>query len=261
MRPVLVLLLLFAPMFIFANTFTVISNADAGAGTLREAVSLAGANGVNVYDTILFNLPDQTVGGRTIFLNSSLELSSKLIIDGSSQTGIKFGVSDAKIKLSCKDSIDFTFIKFANSNNVHIFGLYISGKNISSYMSFDRQVTGVDFKNSDSIYLGAPGKGNYLNGVRYGFFSDYDSSRYVVIRSNVLGLNDAGDVDSYLDRRKYNGASIHFQNVRDIVIGGPSVADRNYITGSEAFSISSTKQYNNGYLILQSFRLKAKRAK
>jgi gliding motility-associated-like protein len=251
MRQVFVLLLLFAPMFVLANTFTVVSNADAGAGTLRDVVSLAQANGANAYDTILFNIPDQSAAGRTIFLNTTLTLSSKLIIDGSSQSGVKFGVSDAKIKLVCKDSIDFTFIKLSNSNNVHIYGLYISGKNISSYMSFDRTVTGVDFKNCDSVYLGAAGKGNYLNGLRYGFFSDYDSSRYVVIRSNVLGLNDAGDVDPSYDRRKYNATSIYFQNVRDIVIGGPSAADRNYITGSEAFSISSTKQYNNGYVRME----------
>ena len=39
----------------FADTFTVTSNADSGPGTLREAITMANANGTAVADVINFN--------------------------------------------------------------------------------------------------------------------------------------------------------------------------------------------------------------
>jgi gliding motility-associated-like protein len=251
MNKVFVLSLLLLPLSVFSNTFIVTSNADAGAGTLREAINLAKANGTTFYDTIAFNIVDQSPAGRTISLASTLPaLSSKLVIDGSAQPGSKFGMSDAKIRLTCPDNINFTFITFSNCANVHIYGLHISGKQNPSNLYSYYTVTGIDFKNSDSVYLGKAGKGNYLNGLRYGFFSASDSSNYLRVQANVLGLNDFGEVDQ-LDKSKYNACSMSFENVRNILIGGPAVSDRNWITGDQAFIITSTRQYNNGYVQME----------
>jgi hypothetical protein len=55
-----------------AEVFIVNSNADAGQGSLREAISLAAANGSSDHDYIYFDLPDLSEAGRTIVLLSPL---------------------------------------------------------------------------------------------------------------------------------------------------------------------------------------------
>ena len=53
-----------------AATFIVTSNADSGAGTLREAIGFANANGTAVTDYVHFNIADQSATGRIIFVAS-----------------------------------------------------------------------------------------------------------------------------------------------------------------------------------------------
>src|ERR1700761_2060621 len=99
------LFLLFSALFLFSvkafsATFVVISNADSGPGTLREALTLAAANGSATTDYITFNLPDLSLNGRTITITSELpNLSSNLVIDGSTQTGPSLNVGDARVRL------------------------------------------------------------------------------------------------------------------------------------------------------------------
>src|SRR6185503_11603448 len=98
------LLLFFCFIFLglraFPAIFVVTSNADSGPGTLREALTLALANGISQQDIIRFNLPDQSVNGRTIMLLSELPaVTSNLLIDGSSQPGNAFGISCARVAL------------------------------------------------------------------------------------------------------------------------------------------------------------------
>ncbi|MBS1521190.1 MAG: gliding motility-associated C-terminal domain-containing protein [Bacteroidetes bacterium] len=84
----------------FPAVFTVTSNTDSGPGTLRDALTQAAANGSAATDYIYFNLPDQSVAGRTITLNSLLpDLSPNLVIDGTTQPGVPFGVSNAKVRV------------------------------------------------------------------------------------------------------------------------------------------------------------------
>ena len=56
----------------FSAVFVVTSNADSGPGTLREAMTLAAANGSATKDYINFNLIDLSLAGRTITLLSQL---------------------------------------------------------------------------------------------------------------------------------------------------------------------------------------------
>src|SRR5664279_2840998 len=80
-----------------ANTFIVTSNADSGPGTLREALTLASANGTGVQDIITFNLATDAASRTFNRLSELPALSSNLIIDASTQPGVKFGISDTKI--------------------------------------------------------------------------------------------------------------------------------------------------------------------
>ncbi|HTK18713.1 MAG TPA: hypothetical protein VL442_04350, partial [Mucilaginibacter sp.] len=98
----LVLFLLFFTLCLkaFPAVFTVTSNADSGPGTFRDALTLAAANGSATTDYIYFNLSDQSATGRTITLNSMLpDLSPNLVIDGTTQPGVPFGVSNAKVRV------------------------------------------------------------------------------------------------------------------------------------------------------------------
>src|SRR5437868_304785 len=99
-RCLLIILLTFFCQKAAAAVFVVTSNADSGPGTLREALTLAAANDSTQIDYVNFNLTDISVAGRTLNLKSQLpDVSSNLVIDGSTQTGGYFGVSTAKVAL------------------------------------------------------------------------------------------------------------------------------------------------------------------
>ena len=98
-----------------AAVFVVTSNADSGPGTLREALTKAAANGSAEKDYINFNLPDLSEAGRTITIFSSLpNISSDLVIDGTTQPGSKFGISDAKIIIESGGTENFSCLVINN---------------------------------------------------------------------------------------------------------------------------------------------------
>src|SRR5690606_41671038 len=85
---------------VHAENFVVTNSGNAGAGTLRDALERAASNGSGETDRILFDLPGESLEARTIRLNSRLpDISSNVIIDGTSQPGNAFGDSDAKVRI------------------------------------------------------------------------------------------------------------------------------------------------------------------
>jgi len=77
-------LLLSLAAAVHAATFTVTSTADSGAGSLREAINDANADGA--HDTIAFNIAGS--GPHTIAISSTLPaITSQATIDGYTQTG------------------------------------------------------------------------------------------------------------------------------------------------------------------------------
>src|SRR5262245_5139026 len=67
-------------------TFAVITNADSGAGSLRQAILDANANGTAEDDTITFAIPGD--GAHRIALLSALpNVGDKVILDGATQPG------------------------------------------------------------------------------------------------------------------------------------------------------------------------------
>ena len=75
-----------ASPFLSAATVTVTSNADSGAGTLRQAIADTSEG-----DTVVFSL---SAGNETISIASELNISGKsLIIDGSNTAGSRTAVT------------------------------------------------------------------------------------------------------------------------------------------------------------------------
>jgi hypothetical protein len=112
-----------ACFYAHANTFIVTSNADSGSGSLREAIEKANSNGTSIQDLIHFNLPDLSIEGRTITLQSCFpDLLSNVVIDGSTQGGDKIGISDAKIRITTGTAVGVPYVfRILNAQNISLF--------------------------------------------------------------------------------------------------------------------------------------------
>lgn len=186
-----------------AEVFVVTSNADAGTGTLREALTKAAANGITEKDYIHFNLTDQTEAGRTITLLSQLpDVSSNLDIDGSTQAGNVFGVSTAKVQIITAFPFAGTYygLSLIGVNDVGIYGLYI--RNLlrlpSGVNTFQWQ--GILLRNIKNVNIGAIGKGNVISGftrdigVNFHFIGGQIQhySQNLTIKSSFIGIEADG---------------------------------------------------------------------
>ena len=237
-----------------AATIIVTSNADNGPGTLREAITTANTNGTAVYDTILFNLADVSVAGRTIVIQSSLPtLTSKMIVDGTSQPGMKFGASDAKIKLQHYgfDTFSQGLILF-NSSYIEIYGLYFSDFRYGDPNLVEIRCAIYVPGQTKNIIIGAAGKGNlFYNNVigianRYSWGSN-PGERFtdVDIRGNFFGLHEDGiTVDPTM------WWAMVIRSFRNISIGGSNVGDGNYFANlrDESVSLMADSSENNGFV-------------
>jgi len=166
-RLLLLILLITSCTKAFSAVFVVTSNADSGPGTLREALTMAAANGSATTDYINFNFSDTSPAGRTITILSQLpDVSTNLVIDGATQPGTVFGISSAKVAIFFNTPIEQTLsgLRIANKHDIAILGLYI--KNIAdvskaSQLYFWR---GIDIVNSNNIQIGQAGKGDVVTG-------------------------------------------------------------------------------------------------
>jgi hypothetical protein len=154
----------------FADTFTVTSTADEGAGSLREAITKANSNGIAVTDYIYFNIPEPEFNKRVIRLKTQLPaLTSNIVIDGTTQPGERYAITDAKICILTDEPLpEFSMLRIENASHVKIYGLYLyygywRGFFGSPYRS--ELLYGVNLIKSNAIEIGAPGKGNVINGV------------------------------------------------------------------------------------------------
>lgn len=262
-KPLLLLLLLFCCAKGFSATFVVTSNADSGPGTLRDALTQAAANGTAVKDYITFNLADQSEAGRTITISSQLPLvSSNLVIDGTTQPGQVFGVSNAKIILQ-PNSTSAIFDPFVliNVNGFELYGLYI--RDFIGVAPFN--VSAVLYvRQSDNIQIGASGKGNVISNNGY-IFSSGVFAYYSGTVSSTYGINNLTVSANFFgfepDGKTVRGSTlgyaggIDFSNCKgNIIIGGDDISDRNifgngtmYLRESGSTSFSSLITIKNNY--------------
>ena len=213
-----------------ADTFIVTSNADAGPGTLREAVIKARSNGTAVIDTITFNLAGNTLSDRTITLLSELpSLNSNIIIDGSTQPGLPLGISTAKVKITVDHNLlvsQFSCFYIESATNVQIFGLYLK-YNINPAGGYSPY--GIRLMNSSQITIGAPGKGNIISGWFWGVTNSHwsgltNNANDITIQSNWFSYDENAQLSEYRCIM-----AINFYNVYNLLVGGDDPAMGNLL--------------------------------
>jgi len=164
---VLVVVCLFASLPIYGLTYTVINTNDSGAGSLRDAITLA--NGNPGSDTIEFNIP--AAGVQTIALATPLPLvSDPVLIDGYTQPGASpntaLNMSDAVIQIAIQGQAAFfgpSFSATADDSTIRglsigsfLVGLSITGATNVSVMGNFIGITPSDapFGNDIGILIG-----------------------------------------------------------------------------------------------------------
>lgn len=243
---VITILALCSGIFGWANTFTVTSNADSGPGTLRDAIQQAAANGTTVSDLVIFAISDTTRIGRTINLLSPLpQLTSFLTIDGTTQTGAPFGISNARVEIT--GAITF---EIYSATDIAIYGLYLYGQGIPIYA--------LHFRQARNIQFGAAGKGNIVNGFGQAIYSDYiyatdSSSSNISIQGNLMGIDESGDFSNY---NLFNNTSFYLRNVKNLTIGGLGVGEGNIICDlNYSMDITCTRDEDYGYFLFDGNKL------
>ena len=225
-----------------AATFTVVSNADSGPGTLREAIELANANGTGEVDNILFDFPDISEPGRTIVIQSSLPpLTSNIVIDGTSQAGSNIAISSAKVILLLNHSEPniFNFIYITSASNIKVLGLLFKvDKTIYTY-----ETHGIWLSNSFDITIGEAGKGNFFSNVQTAVgnaISTSDSVKNIVIQGNICGYPTI----------EYGGMGhVILSNCRNVKIGGALPAEGNTFIRS-VLELTQSEVFNSGYFTI-----------
>ena len=219
MRGWLMILLIVASGSAWADTFVVTSNAgDFSAGTFGEAINNAAANGTSFTDTILFNLPGGDAG-RTI-KGQGYRLSSNLVIDGTSQPGAPFGLSDARIHIVPQGNFCTTALLMYSIDHVEMYGLWLS--DYSAYGGLSCYTSVIKLRDISQITIGKPGKGNVFSNNYGDIMNDWDfsfkdstQSTDITVQSNFFGLSPAGDLDNVL----YRGG-VSFGSAKNVLIGG-----------------------------------------
>lgn len=223
------LLILFS-LKAFAATFVVTSNADSGPGTLRDALTQAAANGTSEKDYIIFNIADTSKTGRRINLITELpDLTSNLVIDGSTQPGAVIGQSGAHIQLFTPVTFDeFTLFQGSGLNDVEFYSLYMHDyTNVDVSDPDQKSRIGVNITNSSDIIFGSPGKGNLFLGFNT-YTISLNNVNQVTFQSNVIGLGSSNTLSD--PENLYLGAAgIHLYECNNMLIGGDTADEGNTI--------------------------------
>lgn len=226
-----------------AAVFVVTSNADSGPGTLREALTKAAANGSAEKDYVNFNLPGTGDAGRTITISSKLpNVSSNMVIDGTTQPGAAFGVSNAKIILQPdKVKNEFNALTLTDVDGFELYGFYI--RDFANYFTWyylgneETSITSAFYvETSKNIQLGAPGKGNIFTNDAYVMLTAWVSSKTgqtspagienLKVFSNFIGFEPDGK--SYRAKTISTSAFDITACKGNIEFGGDDVSLRNY---------------------------------
>ncbi|RKR80864.1 gliding motility-associated-like protein [Mucilaginibacter gracilis] len=238
-----------------ADTFVVTEKADAGPGTLREALGKAQANGTTVQDIITFNLAGSLTSDRTIRLKSQLPLvTANVIIDGTTQPSIAFGVSGARVIIEPETSpayfsglvIAGDYSSSVVTQGVEIYGLYIRNfAQINNLITYNTsQGSGITFQgNASGVKIGAPGKGNIICGTVNAIYSGYyyyssAISADITIQGNIIGLAEDGKT------LVSNINGINVNNFSTITIGGDDAKMGNVIaSGVTNINVNRSNYY------------------
>ena len=195
MKKLIGILLCAAAVPLFANTYTVTTTADSGAGSLRQALN--DANGNAGADTIDFNVSGAGCDGSGVCtIAPTLPLpnvTDAVTIDGYTQLG-------ASPNTSAQGAIN-TILK-----------IVLSGASIPSAWGL--------YVTSSDVAL----QGLVVNGFAYAVGSN--SSNNVAFRGCFIGVDASGSTAIP------NIAGVYTYLGDSVVVGGPAPADRNLISGN-----------------------------
>jgi gliding motility-associated-like protein len=220
--------LIFVAKGLSAAVFTVTSNANSGGGTLREALTLANANGSAIVDYIYFNLPGSTIADVTIPLETELPiLTSNIIIDGTTQPFAALPNPSIRISLIRITADYFNGLRLDNASNIEIYGISFSNFKADPLGPIDEKKGGIYLRNSSDVVIGAPNKSNCFGGNYAGILSPFLIPRFDVqnikISSNIFGLGENGL------NNVPNETGIDISFMKNSVIGGDSPEEGNLI--------------------------------
>lgn len=223
----------------FAADFYVTTNADAGPGSLRAAILNANSNPVGPKDHIFFNIPAPNKGlDLTISLNTELPpLTSNLVIDGTTQSGIFFDSPYIRIHIRRNNvPIFFNGLVLLDVNSVEIYGLYFTNFHEASPSISDLKAA-IYLSGSANITIGAPNKGNSFATNYAGIYSPLDPQHVlgdnIFIQSNYFGLLPDGIKTSS------NKVGIDVSYLKNSVIGGPNANLGNFFGVNDNMHINA----------------------
>lgn len=232
MKKLLILFFLFTVAGqIKAAIFTITSNANAGTGSLREAITLANANGVAATDYIYFNLPGSTLTDVTIALETELPvLTSNLVIDATTQPFSALSNPNIRVSLIRVVTDYFSGLRLDNSSNVEIYGILFSNFKADPLGPIAEKKGGIYLLNTSNAIIGAPNKPNCFSGNYAGILSPFVIPRADVqnikISSNIFGLSENG-----LNPTP-NESGIDMSFLKNSIIGGDTPEEGNLIASN-----------------------------
>ncbi|MDN3657813.1 gliding motility-associated C-terminal domain-containing protein [Ferruginibacter paludis] len=264
-----------------ATTYIVISNADSGPGSLREAMTFCNSNGIIGRDSIAFAIPSTTITARTITLLSALpKLSSNMVIYGASQPGSSIGVSDAKVVLLLTNNgVNFSFLDATDCSDVGIYGIAMVSTFANDFVS---PVTAITYLRCHNLQIGKAGAGNYILGCAralycntgaYYNFTYSDTSRQLTLQSNIIGLDEEGGFSNTYQSQTVPPIylPIYIISTADILFGGDKPGEGNTIamsvnlpypnysvTGNNVI-IETCRDADNGYLVMKNNKFGTKK--
>lgn len=203
-------LMLLGSVCTYAAVFTVTSINNSGPGTLRDALEQAAANGTTETDYIYFNIPARARSLTILvpFSQALPDLSSNLVIDGTSQPSPNLGASSAKITVTFEGVYTGTapliLFNLPVVRDISIYGLYIRANVTDRNLAQPDKMYGIHLQNAQNIIIGAPGKGNVISGWTHAVFDDYDArfgkSGLITLQGNLFGVETDGISTQYSGR-------------------------------------------------------------
>jgi hypothetical protein len=221
---IVAILLLLAPQYLFATTFTVSSTADSGPGTLRQAIINANAD-VNTPHTINFSI----AAGSTITLAATAlpNITRTMVIDATTTTG--WTNNAIGVTIDATSNTGNQVFNVVNVPGFEIYGFQIIG---GSSTSFGILING---DNADNFKIGAINKRNVINragntvvrviGADNGF-----------IQNNYIGCDVTGTIGYY--SAPASGTCLQLMNgAEGNTIGGSTAGQGNLIAGGTGFGL------------------------
>jgi len=238
-----------------AEDIIVTSKADAGIGTLREAIVRSGANGNAEIDHIYFNIPGALASDHVIKLLSDLpEITTDLVIDGSSQPGQEAAVNHAKVTLDGVDrpssSNGFILMSVNGLNRFEMYGMVI--RNFAyTFPNYTNSITPIEFSGlNKEVIIGAADKGNVFYNVNSIAVNYRDAAPHQIqnltFKNNYLGIKENG-----LDIGTEVLTGLSLKRVHSALIGGDLSEEGNIIFGSMAIDFSAQNELLTENVVLK----------